>query len=63
MWIYLIRGIQITIVLGMFFLYSYMLKGRRKYMKELEKKGQSEVGKEGENEGRRSASPRQAKRD
>lgn len=63
MWIYLIRGIQITIVLGMFFLYSYMLKGRRKYMKELKKKGQSEAGKEGENEGRRSASPRQAKRD
>jgi very-long-chain (3R)-3-hydroxyacyl-CoA dehydratase len=62
-WIYLIRGIQTTIVLGMFFLYSYMLKGRKKYMRELEKKGQSEPAKEGEKEERRSASPRQAKRD
>jgi ABC-type phosphate transport system permease subunit len=34
-WIYIIRGIQVSIVVGLVFLYTYMLKMRAKYSKKV----------------------------
>jgi hypothetical protein len=34
-WIYIIRGIQVSIVFGLVFLYTYMLKMRAKYYKKV----------------------------
>lgn len=38
-YVYIIRGIQASIIIGLIFLYKYMLNSRRKYMKSLENQG------------------------
>lgn len=45
-YVYIVRLIQGSIILGMIFLYRYMLSARKKYLKSLETKGTEEKEKE-----------------
>ena len=63
-YVYATRGIQASIIIGMLFLYNYMLGSRKKYMKGLENKEATQASRAEAPKKESSKSPKkEAKRD